>query len=399
MDTRLKYDFNNTEIAFRAKSNKELNKTFLLFASINNYILSNLGTKGVKLALKLNLPIKNIIKKTVFQQFCGGENIAQCQNTIEKLALHNIKAILDFAVEGAETEESYDQTTNEIILTIEKGKNSPNIPFSVFKPTGLGSKKILEKIQLNEKLSAEEKAAQDRIKNRFDQICSTAHQCGVRILVDSEDSWYQDPIDDMVYEMMMRYNKQKPIVYNTYQMYRKNMLKSLKKAFLMAARENIYLGAKLVRGAYMEKERARAAEKNYEDPILPDKDATDNAYNDALKFCIDNKQRIALVSGSHNEYSNYYLSVLIDKYGIAKKDENVFFAQLYGMSDHISFNLAEAGYNVVKYLPYGPIEAVMPYLFRRAEENTSMAGQSSREFLLIKKELKRRKSQKKTKAE
>lgn len=392
MDTQLNYDFNNTEIAFRAKSNKELNKAYFLFASINSNFLSSLGTKSVKLALKLNLPIKNIIKKTVFQQFCGGENIEQCQNTIEKLALHNIKTILDYAVEGAETEYSYDQTTNEIIRTIEKAKNSPQIPFSVFKPTGLGSKKILEKIQLNKKLTTEEQEARDRIKNRLDRICSTAYQYGIRIMIDSEDSWYQDPIDDMVYEMMVRYNKQKPIVYNTFQMYRKKMLDRLKSAFLMAARENIYLGAKLVRGAYMEKERERSAEKKYEDPILPNKDATDNAYNDALKFCIDNKQRIALVSGSHNEYSNYYLTVLIDKYGIAKKDENVFFAQLYGMSDHISFNLAEAGYNVVKYVPYGPIEAVMPYLFRRAEENTSIAGQSSREFLLIKNELKRRKS-------
>ncbi|MFW5760664.1 MAG: proline dehydrogenase family protein [Cyclobacteriaceae bacterium] len=392
MDTPVAFDFNNTEIAFRAKTDQELNKAFILFASINNNFLSSLGTKSAKLALKLNLPIKNLIKNTVFQQFCGGENIDECRRTIEKLAKYGIKAILDYAVEGAETEESYDQTTEEIIRTIHKAKESPNIPFSVFKPTGLGSKVILEKIQLNQKLSDEEKQSFERIRQRFDKVCSTAFQLDVCIMIDSEDSWYQDPIDDLVYEMMVKYNKQKPIVYNTYQMYRKKMLENLKKAFLMAARENIFLGAKLVRGAYMEKERERADKMGYEDPILPDKQATDNAYDVALKFCIDNKQRIALVSGSHNEYSNYYLTVLMDKYGINKNDTNVFFAQLYGMSDHISFNLAEAGFNVVKYVPYGPIKEVMPYLFRRAEENTAIAGQSSRESLLIKREIRRRKN-------
>lgn len=396
MDTTVAYDFNNTEIAFRAKSDQELNKAYLLFAGINNNLLSSLGTKSVKLALKLNLPIKNVIKNTVFQQFCGGENIDQCQETIEKLAKFGIKAILDFAVEGAETEESYDHTSQEIIRTILKAKESPDIPFSVFKPTGLGSKYILEKMQLNKKLTDDEKESFERIRQRFDNICGTAFRNDVRIMVDSEDSWYQDPIDDLVYEMMVKYNKKKPIVYNTYQMYRKKMLDNLKKAFLMAARENIFLGAKLVRGAYMEKERERSEEMGYEDPILPDKQSTDNAYDAALKFCIDNKQRIALVSGSHNEYSNYYLTVLMDKYGINKNDPNVYFAQLYGMSDHISFNLAEAGFNVVKYVPYGPIKEVMPYLFRRAEENTSIAGQSSREFLLIKRELKRRNSLKKS---
>ena len=396
MDTTVAYDFNNTEIAFRAKSNQELNKAYLLFAGINNNLLSSLGTKSVKLALKLNLPIKNMIKNTVFQQFCGGENIDQCQETIEKLAKFGIKAILDFAVEGAETEESYDYTSQEIIRTIVKAKESTSIPFSVFKPTGLGSKYILEKMQLNQKLTDNEKESFESIRQRFDNICGTAFRNDVRIMVDSEDSWYQDPIDDLVYEMMVKYNKKKTIVYNTYQMYRKKMLDNLKKAFLMAARENIYLGAKLVRGAYMEKERERADEMGYEDPILSDKQSTDNAYDAALKFCIDNKQRIALVSGSHNEYSNYYLTVLIDKYGINKNDPNVYFAQLYGMSDHISFNLAEAGFNVVKYVPYGPIKEVMPYLFRRAEENTSIAGQSSREFLLIKRELKRRKNLKKS---
>lgn len=395
MDTTVAYDFNNTEIAFRAKSDQELKKAYLLFAGINNNLLSSLGTKGVKLALKLNLPIKKVIKNTVFQQFCGGENIEHCQQTIEKLAHYGIKAILDYAVEGAETEESYDNTADEIIKTIHKSRENPNIPFSVFKPTGLGSKYILEKIQWNKKISGDELQAFNRIKQRFDRVCGTAFENDVCIMIDSEDSWYQNPIDDLVYEMMVKYNQKKPIIYNTYQMYRKGMLDNLKKAFLMAARENIYLGAKLVRGAYMEKERERAEAMGYEDPILPDKTATDNAYDAALKFCIDNKQRIALVSGSHNEYSNYYLTVLMDKYGIKKNDTNVFFAQLYGMSDHVSFNLAEAGFNVVKYVPYGPIKEVMPYLFRRAEENTSIAGQSSREFLLIKKEIKRRRTLKK----
>lgn len=388
-------DFNNTEIAFSAKSDNELQKAYLLFSMMNSKPLSGLGIKTANLALKFNLPVKKLIKNTVFQQFCGGETIEQCQNTIENLASYRIKTILDYAVEGAETEESFDQTANEIIKTIERAKDSSDIPFSVFKPTGLASKTLLEKIQLKKDLTAQEKDSYQKIQARFEKVCQKAYDNDVRIFIDSEDSWYQDPIDTLVYEMMRKFNLKKAVVYNTYQMYRKNMLGNLRNAYHYAATHNYFLGAKLVRGAYMEKERDRAQKYGYADPILQTKEITDKSYDEALRFCIDNKQRIALCSGSHNEYSNYYLTLLMDKYNMRKNDEKVYFAQLYGMSDHISFNLANAGYNVVKYVPYGPLKELMPYLFRRAEENTAIAGQSSREFKLLRTELARRKKMKK----
>ena len=396
MQNHLDVNFNNTEIAFSAKTDHELNKAYLLFAGMNNNIITKLGTKTVKLALNLNLPIKKLIKNTVFQQFCGGENIKSCENTIQKLAKYNIKTILDYAVEGAENEESFDHTCAEILRTIDKAKNTKNIPFSVFKPTGLASKQLLEKIQNKQPLTAEEQKAYDNIRDRFFRISKKAYDTNVRLFIDSEDSWYQDPIDELVYEMMREFNQKKPVVYNTYQFYRKGMVDNLRKAFHYAATHNHYLGVKLVRGAYMEKERERAENLGYPDPILPTKEDTDKSYDEALRFCVDNKQRVAVCSGSHNENSNYYMMLLMDKYGVKKNDENFYFAQLYGMSDHISFNLARNGYNVVKYVPYGPVKAVMPYLFRRAEENTSIAGQSSRELSLIKSEIQRRTKLKKT---
>ncbi len=394
MDDNNSVAFDDTAVAFAAKSDKELRKMYLLFAGMNNNFLVSAGTAALKLGLKLNLPIKGLIRKTIFEHFCGGESIEDSEQTIKALAKYNIGTILDYSVEGEKAEAGFDKTAAEIIKTIEKAKDSATIPFSVFKVTGLASGAILAKAQKGI-LNAGEKGEYERIVERIDRICKKAHENKVRIFVDGEESWMQDAIDEIVYSMMRKYNGEAPIVYNTYQMYRKDMLAKLKTAFQYAATYNYYLGAKLVRGAYMEKERERAEEEGYEDPIQPSKAATDEDYNRALKFCLDNKQRVALCSGSHNEYSNYYLTVLMDKHGLQNNDDRVYFAQLYGMSDNISFNLAKAGYNVAKYVPYGPIEAVMPYLFRRAEENTSIAGQSSREFLLIKKELQRRKTAKK----
>lgn len=383
--------FDDTAIAFASKSDKELRKMYWLFASMNNNFLVSSGTAVLKLGLKLNLPIKGLIKKTIFEHFCGGESIADSEGTIRELAAYHIGTILDYSVEGEKVEAGFEKTAQEIIKTIEKAKNSPDIPFSVFKVTGLASGTVLAKAQKGT-LSNEEKIRYEKIVERIDRICKTAYENKVRIFIDGEESWMQDAIDEIVYSMMRKYNVETPIVYNTFQMYRKDMLAKLKAAFQYAATYNYYLGAKLVRGAYMEKERERAAEEGYDDPIQPNKAATDEDYNRALKFCLDNKQRVALCSGSHNEYSNYYLTVLMEKHGLKNNDERVYFAQLYGMSDNISFNLVKAGYNVAKYVPYGPVEAVMPYLFRRAEENTSIAGQTSREFLLIKRELQRRKA-------
>lgn len=381
--------FDNTAVAFASRSTKELKRMYWLFAAMNNRLLARAGTFSVRLALKAGLPIEGIIKRTIFKQFCGGENIEESEKTIQSLAKYNIGTILDYAVEGEKTEKGFEETTAEIIRTIDKAKHSPHIPFCVFKATGVASSDILERKQ-NGMLTEKDYPAYENILTRIESICKHAYESSVRLFIDGEESWIQDAIDEIVYEMMRKYNQEKPIVYNTYQMYRKDMLARLKIAFQHAATYQYYLGAKLVRGAYMEKERHQALVRGYEDPIHRNKTATDIDYNRALKFCLDNKQRIALCSGSHNEYSNYYLLLLMEKHGLKNDDDRVYFAQLYGMSDNISFSLAKAGFNVVKYVPYGSVRAVMPYLFRRAEENTSIAGQSSRELLLVKKELSRR---------
>lgn len=394
MENEQQISFDDTSVAFTSKSDKELKKMYFLFSSMNYNLLVNVGTYFIKMALKLGLPVKGAIKKTIFGQFCGGETIEECEPTIQELAQFNIGTILDYSVEGEKTESGFEKTTAEILRTIEKAKGNPSIPFCVFKVTGLASSKLLEKKQQGITFTDPEAKEFEKIKNRIERICKKAHDDDVRIFVDGEESWLQDTIDELVYEMMAKYNLEKPIIYNTYQMYRNDMLSKLRNAFHYAVTHNYYLGVKLVRGAYMEKERERAEEEGYEDPIQVSKEATDVDYNKALLFSMDNKQRIALCSGSHNEYSNYYLTLLMDKHGMKNEDERVYFAQLYGMSDNISFNLAHAGFNVAKYVPYGPIESVMPYLFRRAEENTSIAGQSSREFMMVKNELKRRRAEK-----
>lgn len=384
--------FDDTFIAFSSKTNKELKRSYVLFAVMDKNLIVKLGTFFVKAALKLKLPVKNLIKNNLFNHFCGGESIRDCEKTIRHLAAYNIGTILDYAVEGKNTETVFDRTADEIIRTIHRAKNDPNIPFCVFKPTGLASIDLLEKVQLGKQLGEPEKKAFENVRNRWDRVCGESFRYGVKIFIDSEDSYIQDPIDEMVYELMEKYNKAQAIVWNTYQLYRVGMLDKLAGALRRAKEKKYFLGVKLVRGAYMEKERERAEELGYPDPIQPNKQATDHAYNEALKFCIEHRDMVSVCSGSHNENSNYLLTELVAHSGMKNNDPGVYFAQLYGMSDHISYNLAKAGYNVVKYVPYGPVESVVPYLMRRAEENTSIAGQSGREFMLIKKEIKRRKS-------
>lgn len=345
----------------------------------------------VKMGLALHLPIKGMIKNTVFEHFCGGETIPQSQQTIDTLNRYHVGTILDFSAEGAKTEAGFDKTMEEILKTLDKAKGNPAIPFTVFKSTGLVDIDLVTKVQAKETLSPGETEAFSHFHSRVEKICTRAHDYGVPVMVDAEDSWIQNEIDAIVYEMMKKFNTKQPIVFNTYQMYRKDMLDNLRNAFHDAAMHNYYLGVKMVRGAYMEKEAERAEKMGYENPIHPNKAATDDSYNKGLAFCIDNKQRISIMSGSHNEYSNQYLALLMEKHSMKNNDNRVWFAQLLGMSDNISFNLAKAGYNVAKYVPYGPVELVMPYLIRRAEENTSVAGQSSRELTMIRKELKRRK--------
>ncbi len=391
MEARPPVSFEDTQVAFAYRTDTELKRAHLIFLFVNHPWVAALATGLVKIALALRLPVKGLIRKTVFDHFCGGEDKMQAQWVIKKLAGYHVRAILDYAVEGEHTEEGFEQTVGETLRNLETAAQSAHIPFCVFKPTGVASASILEKIQQGQQLSPAEEQAWQRVQQRFERICHKASELQVPVMIDAEDSWYQDTVDQLALAMMKKFNTQKAIVFNTYQLYRTAALTNLRNHFHEAVMHNIFLGAKLVRGAYMEKERKRAASLGYVDPIHPSKQATDDAFNAALAFCIDNKQRISLVCGSHNEYSNYYLTVLMEKHGLLPQDERVWFAQLYGMSDHISFNLARCGYNVVKYLPYGPVHAVMPYLFRRAEENTSVAGQSSRELMLIRTELKRRK--------
>ncbi|MEM6843864.1 MAG: proline dehydrogenase family protein [Bacteroidota bacterium] len=383
--------FDNTETAFSYKSDHDLRKTYWLFKAIGYPFLTNLGTKLVKIALKLKLPIYGVLKHTLFQQFCGGETIVDSSGTIQMLALHNVKTILDYSVEVKKTEEGFDHTTEELLRVIAAAQGNPTMPFGAFKMTGIMSFGLMERVQAGATLSTEEEEAFKRGKARLERLCEAAHQTDVGIFIDGEESWIQEVIDDLANEMMQRFNREKVVVYNTYQMYRHEMLNNLKDAYRRAVTHQYYLGVKLVRGAYMEKERERAEELGYRDPIQPNKAATDEDYDRAVLYCLNHKQRISLVSGSHNEYSNYYLAMLMEKHSVKPNDPRVYFAQLYGMSDNISFNLSKANYNVAKYVPYGPLEAVMPYLFRRAEENTSVRGQSSRELTMVSKELRRRK--------
>jgi proline dehydrogenase len=386
--------FDDTATAFSYKSDGELRKANFIFTVVNNPVISRLATSAVKFGMWLHLPIKGLIRSTVFSHFCGGETIEKTEQTIQHLGEFNVKTILDYSVEGEKTEAGFDATAEEILETFDKADRSKSIPFCVFKMTGMANADLLERIQSGQNLSTEDKLNHEKVRSRVDRICAKAYAMGIPVLIDAEETWIQDPIDALAYEMMAKYNKERAIVFNTYQMYRVDMLTNIRNAFHDATMHNYFLGAKLVRGAYMEKERARAIDKGYADPIQPNKEATDEAFNKALTFCVDNMQRVSLVCGSHNEYSNEYLSILMQKHSMRPDDNRMWFAQLLGMSDNISFNLAKAGYNVAKYVPYGPVESVMPYLLRRASENTSVAGQSSRELSLIKKELARRRQAK-----
>ena len=384
--------FEDTEVAFSYKSDRELKKANFLFSFIKKPVMADLATWAAKVSLKIGLPVEKLIKSTVFDHFYGGVTISDCKETVETLNKFNIGSILDYSVEGGDSEDGFDSTTEEIARTIRNAKGKSEIPFCAFKVSGIAPVNIFEKVQQQEDLSLEEAEAFKRAKSRIESLCQEAFDNKVPLFIDAEDSWYQDVIDQITYEMMEKFNKEDAIIYNTYQMYRADMLYNLEKAIQVAREKGYHLGAKLVRGAYMEKERERAEEMGYPDPICPDKEATDKSYNDGLKACIENIDIVAVANCSHNEYSNYYLTELIEKNNIDPRNKRAYFAQLYGMSDNISFNLAKAGFRVVKYVPYGPVKSVMPYLIRRAAENTSVAGQSSRELQLIKKELSRRKN-------
>ena len=383
--------FEDTRVAFASKSDAQLRRVYALFAAMNSGSLVKTGSGLMKTALKWNLPgTKFLIKHSIFEQFCGGETIAECRPVTAELGKYNIGTILDYSVEGEGSDRSYDRTRDEILATIDEAHRSAHTPFSVFKVTGVANVTILEKIQVGQLLTAEQEAAHNRAVARVEAICARAHQHGVRLFVDAEESWFQHTIDLLAYDMMAKYNREKAIVWNTYQLYRHDRLDALKAAHDAAAEAGYYLGAKLVRGAYMEKEARVAKQRGQQTPINPTKQTTDDLYDETLRYCVEHLDRISICAGTHNEASSLFLTQLMQQAGLVPGDLRVWFAQLYGMSDNLTYNLANAGYNTAKYLPYGPVAAVMPYLLRRADENTAIAGQSSREFLLVQKEIRRR---------
>lgn len=384
--------FDNTEIAFKYKSDKDLKRAYTMFKLVGKSWLVQFGKRMVPIAFKLRLPLIGLIKGTIFKQFCGGETIDECDATIQTLYENNVGTILDYSVEGKTDEQDFDFTRDEIIATIEKAKNNKAIPFAVFKPTGLSRHGLLEKLNdFNAEPDVLEKAEFTRVVNRINDICEHAFKSDCPIFIDAEESWYQDTLDRIVETMMAKYNKEKCIVYNTFQMYRHDRLEYIQKSIEKAKREGYKFGAKLVRGAYMEKERERAAEMGYPSPIQPDKESCDRDFNEATRLMVQEIEYCGLCCGTHNEDSSHLLVELMKEHNISKDDKRVYFAQLLGMSDHISFNLAFHGYQVAKYVPYGPVKEVMPYLLRRADENTSVAGQTGRELTLLSRELKRRK--------
>jgi len=382
----------NTKNGFILKSNFELIKAYFLFKIISSRTLTNFGKNLLKLCLKLRLPVLFIVKATVFRQFCSGENLQESFKTVKKLNDRKVKSYLHYSVEGQENEKTYDNSLKEVIKSIEFAASKDILDFTVFKPTAIASSEILNKVNEKKELSDFEKGLHDRILDRFDIICRTAFENQIKVLVDAEESWLQGAIDDIVLKMMIKYNTHSTIVYNTSQMYRHDRLKYLNELKKLSIENGFYVGIKLVRGAYIEKENKRAIKLNYKSPICESKNVTDINFNEGARFILSNLNNFSLFCGSHNEKSIYDILEIMKDEGIKKNDSKIWFGQLYGMSDNISFNLAEEGYNVIKYLPFGPVKEVIPYLIRRAEENTSVKGQTSRELELIKKELKRRRS-------
>jgi proline dehydrogenase len=384
--------FENTEIAFRSKNDADLNRAFWLFKIIGNPSVVKFGKWATNLALSINLPIDPIIKKTIFKQFCGGTTIQDCEQTIQQLSSYNIGTILDYSVEGKIKEEDFEKTTDEIIATLVRASKDTKIPYAVFKVTGIATFSLLEKANsIENELTENEKKSFASIVSRVDRICKSGFDCGIPVFIDAEESWIQDTIDRLAQTMMAKYNKDKAIVFNTIQMYRHDRLDFLMKVIHDSKINGYHYGIKLVRGAYMEKERARALQMNYPSPIQPNKGSTDNDYNKALSVILENFNHLSLCAGTHNEESSLLLTELLEKFNVNKDDQRIYFAQLLGMSDHISYNLSSEGFNVAKYVPYGPIKEVLPYLLRRADENTSVAGQTSRELSLLSKEKERRK--------
>lgn len=388
--SELNLNFQDTAIAFADKSDPELKEKYRMFKLMNSPTLNSIGTGMAKFALSIGLPVEGLIKNTVFEQFCGGETIEECSKTIEKLGRSRIGTILDYSIEGKTTEAEFDATKEEIIRTIERAKGDDRIPFAVFKVSGIAPLGTLEKMSSKRALDAKGQSKCEHIHGRVDEICSYAAKIGQAVFIDAEESWIQDAIDRLALEMMEKHNRGRAIVYNTIQMYRVDRLQFLRESRRRASKDGYILGVKIVRGAYIEKERERAAEMGYESPIQPDKESTDADYDAALDYCLKHLDEVSFVAGTHNEKSTKMLAEKMHEAAIISDHPHIYFSQLFGMSDNLSYPLAKYGYNVSKYLPYGPVKDTLPYLIRRADENSSVAGQVSRELDLIRKELHRR---------
>ena len=383
--------FENTAKAFVLKTDAELERAYFLFKLIANQPLVRIGTAVTNFAIKSHLPVEGLIRATVFDHFCGGVNEQDCMPVVDKMWKKGVSAILDYSVEGKDDEDPLDNALAITLKILDFVKEKDAIPFAVFKPTGYGRLFLYEKIGAGKALTKSEEVEWERVVNRFEQTCKKAHDLGVPLLIDAEESWMQDAADALVEEMMTKYNKERVIIFNTIQLYRWDRMAYLKKLQKKATTEGFKIGIKAVRGAYMEKENERAAEMGYKSPICLSKEETDANFNVVTTYILDHLETISLFAGTHNEESSYLLMELMKERGIPHNDPRIWFGQLFGMSDHISFNMADASYNVAKYVPFGPVRDVMPYLIRRAEENTSVEGQTNRELELIKKERKRRK--------
>lgn len=383
--------FDNTQTAFALKSDTELDRAYFLFKLIANQPLVRIGTAVTNFAIKAHLPVEGLIRATVFDHFCGGISEDDCVAVIDKMYTKKVSSVLDYSVEGKEDEAHFDEALSKILKIIDFAKDKKSVPFAVFKPSGFGRFELYEKIGQKITLSPAENEEWSRVAQRFDAVCKSAYDRDISLLIDGEESWMQDAADNLVLQMMQKYNKQKAIVFNTLQMYRWDRMAYLQDLHQRAVKEGFFIGMKIVRGAYMEKEIARAAALNYDSPICKNKEETDKNFDDAIAYMMKNLSTMSIFAGTHNELSSYKLLALQNSAGIDKTDNRIWYGQLYGMSDNISFNLADQGYNVAKYLPFGPVRDVMPYLIRRAEENTSVAGQTNRELNLLKVERRRRK--------
>lgn len=387
--------FNDTKIAFAEKSTAQLEKAKWMFTAIKYPSLTNVGINVLNFTIKNNFPlVTDLVKTTLFEQFCGGETREESMKVVDKMFKHHVGSIFDYAIEGKEEEAAFDTTCEEIKENIKFAIGNPAIPFVVFKPTGFGRLDLYADVSAGKELTSSEKEEWQRVRNRYEEVCKMAYDNKVILMIDAEESWMQDAVDHLVNEMMEKYNKEKAYIWNTIQMYRTGRLEYLAHDLERAKSKNYFLGYKFVRGAYMEKERERAAEKNYPDPIQPTKEATDDNYNAAVDFVLENLDRVAAFFGTHNEKSTELAIDKMKTLGLAHDDERLHFGQLYGMSDNITYWLGENKYNACKYLPYGPVKDVVPYLTRRAQENTSVAGQTGRELSLIQKELERRRKEK-----